>query len=151
MIAHNDDDIITDLYYYEIKTRLNPKIKEGAGSARNYITVIAHNSLLKDEESPTEAIADFLMREYIELGQYDQANKYKDIVLYPNKYNKNFELFFIIEKGNFVEEIVSELHSLPPTLNPLNVTIIYIDNLNELVENCWENLDVALTKIIQTT
>lgn len=144
LLAFNKGDNIEDIYYYEIKTRLNPNNKEGKKPNRFYISVLAHNSLLKDEQSPTESIADFLERLYVEKGDYDTASKFKDIVKNPQNYNRKFELFLIVEKDKFVKEILTELNELPPKLNPLSVTIIFIDDLSSLVNRTWEDIESVL-------
>lgn len=97
LIAFNNSEKIEDIYYYEIKTRVNPNKKEGKNPNRYYISIWAHNSLLKDEQSPTESIADFLARLYFEKEDYVTASKFKDIVKNPQNYNRNFELFLIVE------------------------------------------------------
>lgn len=144
LLAFNNGDTIEDVYYYEIKTRLNPNNKEGTNPNRFYISIWAHNSLLKDEQSPTESIADFLERLYVEKEDYDTASKFKDLVKNPQNYNKKFELFLIVEKDNFVEEILTELNELPPQLEPLSVTIVFIDNLSALVNRTWEDIESVL-------
>lgn len=138
MMAHNAGDKITDLYYYEIKSRLNIK-KETVGAITHYITVIAHNSLLNDEQTPNEAIADFLGQRHYEQGDYDLAEKYNDIVLNASAYNRKFELFFVIEKGVFKESILSALQDLPPTLSPLCITVVLIEDLKTLVEETYKH------------
>jgi len=145
MIAHNKGNIIKQIFYYEIKTRQNPNNKEHG----EYITVIAHNSLLKDEQAPTEAIADFLSRYYFNKGDYDNSKKYNDIVKNPHNYDRSFELFFIIEKDKFIEDILNELNDLPPKLDPLKITIVYIDNLKALIQSTWENLTDQAVKLIR--
>jgi len=144
LIAFNNGETIEDVYYYEIKTRLNPQQKEGKSPNRFYISVLAHNSLMKDEQSPTESIADFLERLYFEKEDYDTASKFKDLVKNPQNYNKKFELFLIVEKDNFIDEILTELNALPPQLNPLSVTIILINNLSSLVNKTWEDIESVL-------
>lgn len=144
LLAFNKGEVIEDLYYYEIKTRINPNNKEGKNPDRFYISVWAHNSLLKDEESPTESIADFLERLYVEKGDYDNAAKFKDIVKNPQNYNKKFELFLIVEKDKFIEDILTELDELPPQLDPLSVTIILIDDLRNLVNRTWADIESVL-------
>lgn len=144
LIAFNKGDNIEDIHYYEIKTRLNPQNKEGREPNRNYISILAHNSLLKDEQSPTESIADFLERLYVAKGDYDTASKFKDIVKNPQKYNRKFELFLIVEKNNFDAKILTELNKLPPQLEPLNITIILIENLKNLVKNTWNDIENVL-------
>jgi len=99
---------------------------------------------MKDEQSPTESIADFLERLYFEKEDYDTASKFKDLVKNPQNYNKKFELFLIVEKDNFIDEILTELNALPPQLNPLSVTIILINNLSSLVNKTWEDIESVL-------
>jgi hypothetical protein len=132
MIAHNSGKDIEEIYYYEIKSRLGNK-KETVGGENHHVTIHAHNSLLRDEQNPNEGIADFLSRYYFEKDDFDNAKKYGDIVKSPKNYKKNFELFFIIEKKEFIEEILKDLNQLPPTLKPLGVTVVLIENLKVLV------------------
>lgn len=132
MIAHNVGAEIQDLYYYEIKSRLNIR-RETIGGQANYITVIAHNSLQKDEQIPSEGIADFLGRYFFEKGDFAASSKYMDIVKNPGNYNRNFELFFIIEESKFINDILDELNNLPPTLAPLRVTVVLIRRLGRLI------------------
>ena len=146
LIAFNKGGKIEDIYYYEIKTRVNPDIKEGRNPNRYYIAVWAYNSLYKDEQSPTASIADFLTRLYFEKEDYDTANKFKDIVKNPQKYNRKFEIFLIIEKSKFIDEILQELNELPPQLEPLNITLVLIDNLSDLVRNTWQDIENILIK-----
>lgn len=151
MLAHNQGKEIKELYYYEIKTRLQPNRKESPakGVPVNYITILAHNSLLKEQSAPTEAIADFLVRYHVEHKDYTKAAKYRDIVLNPDKYPKKFELFFIIEKDKYIDDIVSELNALPPQLLPLNVTIVFIDNLKNLIEESWKDIEMIVGQLIK--
>ena len=144
LLAFNKGEKIEDIYYYEIKTRLNPDNKEGKKPNRHYITIWAYQSLYKDEQSPTETIADFLERLYFEKEDYDKASKFKDIVKNPHKYNRKFELFLIIEKSKYIDEILKELNDLPPKLDPLNVTIVFIDNLGKLVKETWQDIENVL-------
>jgi len=146
LIAFNEGDKIKDIYYYEIKTRLTPDKKEGKSPNRFYISILAHNSLLKDEQAPTESIADFLERLYVEKEDYATASKFKDIVKNPQNYNRKFELFLIVEKDNFREEILTDLNNLPPQLNPLSVTMIFIDNLSDLVDRTWKDIESVLVE-----
>lgn len=132
LIAHNTGDAILDLYYYEIKSRLSIKRESVAGES-NYITVVAHNSLIKDEQAPSEGIADFLARYFYELGDFDSSKKYMDIVKNPQDYNRKFELFLIIEQSRFIPNILTELDNLPPSLNPLRVTVVLIGGLGRLI------------------
>lgn len=152
MLAHNQGEEIKELYYYEIKTRLQPNKKESPakGVPVNYITILAHNSLLKEQSAPTEAIADFLVRYHVEHEDYIKAAKYRDVVLNPDKYPKNYELFFIIEKDKYIDDIIAELNALPPRLLPLNVTIVFIDNLKILIEESWKDIEKIVAQLIKS-
>lgn len=132
LIAHNSGKTISDIYYYEVKSRLNITRETVLGQS-NYVTVIAHNSLLKDEQIPSEGIADFLGRYFFEMGDFDSSHKYMDIVKNPQNYGRNFELFFIIEQSKFISNIFTDLNNLPPKLNPLRVTVVLISGLGRLI------------------
>lgn len=149
LIAFNQGETITDIYYYEIKTRLNPHKKEGKKPHYGYISVLAHNSLLKDENSPNEMIAEFLMRYFVDREEFDMAQKFSDIVKNPKKYNRKFELFFIVEKNKYSEVIFEELDKLSPLLSPLCVTVIIIENLKQLVNDTWLDIEDRLTNLIK--
>ncbi len=144
LLAFNKGEKIEDIYYYEIKTRLNPNNKETKNGESHYIAVWAYRSLEKDEQSPTESIADFFARLYFKKKDYNTAYKFLDIVKNPQNYNRKFELFLIIEKSKFIDEILQELNDLPPKLNPLNVTIVFIDKLSELVKKTWQDIENVL-------
>ena len=142
LIAFNNTDNIEDIYYYEIKTRQNPNIKEGKkGEPKQYITVLAYKSLLKDAESPTESIVNFLAKLYIYNKDFKTADKFMDIMKNPKSYNKKYEIFIIVESNKFTKCMLDDLNTLPPTLSPLNVTIVLIDNLKQLVENTWKDIE----------
>jgi hypothetical protein len=149
LFAYNKGEKITDLYYYEIKTKLDPTKKIGKSPNMSYITVVAHNSLLKDENSPTESIAEFLSRLFFEKRNFDEAKKFKDMVKNPQNYKRNFEMFFIIDKDNFDMKILDELNVLPPQLDPLKVTLIFIEDLLNLVQNTWDDIESALVKLLK--
>lgn len=148
MIAHNKGNSITDLYYYEIKTRQSLNSKESIGRSTSYITIHAHNSLLKDKDSPTEGIIDFLSRYYYEKDDLDNSSKYHDIIKNPNSYNKKFELFFIGEKTSYISNILDDLDSLPPQLSPLNVTVVLIHNFKQLVSDLRKTIIAEAVKIV---
>lgn len=149
LFAYNKGTEITDLFYYEIKTRLNPKRKEGVNPKRFYISIIAHNSLLNDEFAPTESIAEFLSRLFFEKNNLIEAKKFKDMVKNPHNYKRNFELFFIIDNKNFKTAILDDLNNLPPKLDPLRVTFIFIDDLQLLVHKTWNDIESILVKLLK--
>ncbi len=140
MIAHNSGEPLTDIYYYEVKTRRTMIRTDG-----HYPPVNAHNSLLNDQNGGTEGIADFLCRMYFERGDYDKSKKYGEVIKNPSAFIRHFELFFIIETDIYLEEIVEELNALPPTLTPLNVTVVLI---RDLAQKLQDGFDRAKTQVI---
>lgn len=132
MIAHNSDQSITDIHYYEIKTRQGIRKEKGF-----YVTVNAHNSLVKDQTQANQGIADFLSRLSFEEGDLDASIKYADIVKNPANYNSHFELFFIIESTKFISDILDDLHALPPSLAPLNVTVVLLTDFRVRVDESY--------------
>lgn len=138
ILAHNKGKNITDLFYYEVKTRT---------TLNNKIAIEAHDSLKRD--IPNESIADFLQRYYSNIAEtlenqgkkeasvsfYDIAEKYSDIVNNPSNYSRKFEIVLVLEKSEFREKVLTTLNALPPTLSSLTVTIILVDNLNNIVKN----------------
>jgi hypothetical protein len=147
MLAHNPGSPISQLYYYEIKSRLHiehEKVKDTLA----YITVIAHNSLQKDENVPNEGIADFLSRKFYEEGDNDKSLLYHDIVKNPSNYTKNYELFFILEKSAYLSVILDDLEKLPPTLKPLSVTVVLLDNLRQITETVYAAASTQAVKLI---
>lgn len=150
LIAFNLGDPITDIHYYEIKTRVASHQKEGKNPNRNYISIIAHNSLAKENNMPNEMLADFLMRYYVAQNDYASAAKFKDIVKNPSAYNRNFELFFIVEENNYTDTIFDELHNLPPQLAPLRVTVIIVNDLQKIIDETWQDIEQRLVDMIKT-
>ena len=140
ILSHNYGEVIKELNYYEVKTRINSDKK---------VCVKAHNSLLKD--IPNQPIADYLQRLYYDKAEtvkdfnkgrseeyYELSNKYGDIVTNSQNYLKKFEIMVVMEESKFEEEIIDLLENLPPEMNPLNVTIIKISDLKDLFERVFE-------------
>lgn len=142
IFAHNLGDEITDLTYFEVKTRINNK-KEN----EHYIAYNAAKSLIKDQESDnSEAIADFLERYYYNLGEtvyeagneekageyFSLADKYGDIVLNSEKYNKNFEVVIIMDREKYNDCILTDLNELDFTCGRLEITILLVENIKNL-------------------
>lgn len=145
MIAHNKGISISDVHYYEVKTRLRCR-KELVCGVSNHITINAHNALLKDQEAPNEAILDFLSRLYFEKGDFDKAKRYGDLVIGNQRHKKYFGLIFIINKSGFIKDILKQLNDLPPTLKPLTVTVVLIRDLAKIID---ETRDIAVTEAIK--
>jgi hypothetical protein len=150
IFAHNKGQIITDLRYYEIKTKT---------TYDKQICVSAHKCLEVEHDIPTEAIADFLSREAFSIAEklneegvkidnpelikeaedyYEKCKKYNDVVNNPKEYKKSFEIILVIEKDKFNENILTTLNTLPATVAPLEVTVVLINNLGDLVNKSFK-------------
>jgi hypothetical protein len=51
----------------------------------------------------------------------------------PNNFNRQFELFFVLEASKYKQAILDDLESLPPGLAPLRVTVMLISGLGRLI------------------
>ena len=149
LIAFNNSDEIKDIHYYEVKTRQNPHKKEGnKKNGRYYISIWAYKSLEKDNFSPTSSIANFLEMLYFEKEDFDNADKFKNITRFPQNYNSYFEIFLIFEKNNYRDILLDELETLPSKISPLRVTLIFVDNLKQLVNDTWQDIEEILVNKI---
>jgi hypothetical protein len=54
----------------------------------------------------------------------------------------------IVEQKKFTEILLNALDELPPTLSPLNVTLVFVDGLKELVEKTWQDIEEVLVQKI---
>jgi hypothetical protein len=166
IFAHNIGSTITDLKYYEVKTKItNTKtsIEINGKSQSRHVGVVAHEGLARDENKiSNEFVADFIKRLYQNKAQvledagllaeaktnWDIASQYNDIVSYPSKYKRSFELVLIIESSKYSPDVLKDLQSLPPTLAPLDVTIILIDGLKDLVHTSIDRaIKVSIKKV----
>lgn len=149
IFAHNRDGKITDLTYYEVKTRLNNNKKDG-----HYIGYIAANSLVRDMESENvDAIADFLQKKYYtkaktaeEFGNMDIANEcyalskeYMDIVHERCDLNREYEVILIMEKSKYSDSILDDLKTLDFGIGNLRITVLLIDDLKGLYMNAFDS------------
>lgn len=158
LISHNHGDTITDIKYYEIKTRTSNQV--------NNVAVEAYNGLLRDEQKPTEAIANFLSCHYHEIAEtltnsgidikaeefYNLATQFGNIVKNPSNYNRSFEIVLIIEKKYFKDDILTNLNAISLQLSPLEVTVILIEDLSILVAETFKKAnDAALNLVFNAT
>ncbi|MFW2488215.1 hypothetical protein ACN077_06515 [Clostridium chromiireducens] len=148
ILAHNFGEKITDLTYFEVKTRVNNEKKD-----QHYIAYNAANSLIHDQQSDnSEAIADYLQRYYYDLSiiaaecsNYEVEEKYlslsaryMDIVLNSEKYNKNFEVAIIMEKDKYNDDIIEDLNTLNFPCGSLKITIILLKDIIQLYKIAFE-------------
>jgi hypothetical protein len=55
----------------------------------------------------------------------------------------------MIDSKNFDIKILEELNVLPPQLDPLKVTLIFIEDLQALVQNTWDDIESVLVKLLK--
>ncbi|WP_394903523.1 Hachiman antiphage defense system protein HamA [Clostridium butyricum] len=156
LFAHNLENNIKDLMYYEVKTRLTnnkEKIDKEDNSEKHYIGYIAARSLMYDQQSDnSEGIADFLMRWYSDKAKtcmecsnmekaeeyFELSKKYGDIVLHSDRYNKHFEVVLIMEKSKYNDDILDDLQELNFSCGDLKFTILLIENIKELYMKAFD-------------
>lgn len=140
LVAHNKWDTLTDMYYYEIKTKQDICNKDYSVPGGQYITVVAYKWLEKDESCSNEAICDFLSRRAFDKGDLKESIKYNKVVKWDSNLSRNFEIFIIWEKSTYKEDILEELNNISPSLSPLNVTIVLIDWFKDLIEQLRDKI-----------
>ncbi len=166
IFAHNSGDPISQLHYYEVKVR--QKLAKAASKRRTgsfHVGVIAHDSLARDSELPSEQIADFLRRKYFELatesekaGNISQEKVYRShsieygkIVDNSKAYSRHYCVSLVLDSDKaFSAEILGELDNLPPELKPLRATIVLLPAVSELVTSSFKKaFDHALDFVFE--
>ena len=105
-----------------------------------YISVVAYESLQNDFTCATQPMLDFMAQRYVEEKNYDLAQKYMDLSDKYRTLNCKYEIFIFTEKTNPLPDykrILKDLDALNLQLQPLKVTLVFIENLNKLIEDVW--------------
>ncbi len=153
LVSINQGEVITDIKYYEVKTRIT-YAKDTAKKA--------YEGLAKDEAKLDETIADFLDRLYFEQAEvlnqagnseeaetfYKISKQFGEIVRDPTKFNRSFEIVLIIEKNVFNEEMINELNGMSILLSPIEVSIFLVDNLKHLVSDVYQGAEHEAIKFV---
>lgn len=140
IVALNSLDDTTTVYYYEVKTLYDGFTKKD----NKYITVIAYEALDKDFSAKTNTVLDFWVKILKERGDLEHASKLFDLVFEPDSINPDFGIFIITDKNLTQEDLncaLQQLNDLPPTLSPLSVTFVFLDNLKRFVDDVWSNIE----------
>ena len=165
LFAHNGDAPLKDLYYYEVKTRSQlSKAKSPERAGNFFVAVLAHDSLVYDKKRPNEHIADFLSRLHFELSKQAsedseeaqshraRSNEYSKIVKEPTAYNKKFGVCLILDKKNaYDEKIIAELESLPPSLTPLHIDVVLVEDLQSIISESFKQAYSAAKNYVYET
>jgi hypothetical protein len=154
IFAHDSGTPFTDLHYYEVKTRKSLQRESSRVREGNFwIAVIAHDSLVKDQEGPSDQIADFLRRQLFEhselfhaAGNAEEAAKsrslsaqYGQIIDNRNMHSRNYWVALVLDKTSaFSEDILTELQNLPPELRPMKIAVVLFDDLPSLIKSSFK-------------
>ena len=148
VISFDDINNPTTITFFEskVKTPLLKKITVEKKSVKmnrmppQYISVIAYESLQNDFTCATQPMLDFMAQRYVEEKKYDLAQKYMDLSDKYRTLNCKYEIFIFTEKTNPLpdyKKILKDLDALNLQLQPLKVTLVFIENLNNLIEDVW--------------
>lgn len=148
VISFDDINNPTTITFFEskVKTPLLKKITVEKKSVKmnrmppQYISVIAYESLQNDFTCATQPMLDFMAQRYVEEKKYDLAQKYMDLSDKYRTLNCKYEIFIFTEKTNPLpdyKKILKDLDALNLRLQPLKVTLVFIENLNNLIEDVW--------------
>lgn len=143
IFAHNNDEEITDLIFYEVKTYT---------TSNHNLGILAHNSLFKDQQDGLNHIAEFMSRMYFTEGKavlatgntedsgalFSKAKIYDNMVSNPKDYTHHFEIVLIRQFDQFHDNELTKLSNLPPQFNNLFVTVVLINDLANLVTRSFE-------------
>lgn len=153
IFAHNIGQI-RDLHYYEVKLR--QALRKESSKRRNgnfFVSVIAHDSLARDQDVPSEQIADILRRKYFENSEVFEASgdfqksaenrnlsvEYGKIVDNQNQYARHFCVGLVLDSDKaYSNEIIKDLEELPPELKPLKVTLVLLPDIQNLIVSSFK-------------
>lgn len=127
-VKQADNGDVESLIYSESKVRT---------TYSKHIGKEAYESLYKDNGDSLPDIIDFISRVYFHKGDYEMAHKFDDVFLNIEKYDKEFQIFLLFDKGIWKDEILEILNELPPELENLFVTVILIDDLRDLIDETY--------------
>lgn len=127
-VKEDEHGNIHKLIYCESKTRRTYSKSVGEE---------AYNSLYKDNGESLSQIIDFISKVYFEKGNFAISDKYDEIFNNIDKYKKEFQIFLILEKSIWNEEVLKTLHDIPPELHDLHVNVLLIENLKDVIEHTY--------------
>lgn len=148
VISFDDVNNPTTITFFEskVKTSLLKKItveKKSVKSNRRppqYISVVAYESLRIDFTSAAQSMLDFIAQRYVHEKKFDLAQTYMHLSDNYRSLNCKYEIFIFTEKTNPLpdyKKILKDLDALNLQLHPLKVTLVFIENLNNLIEDVW--------------
>lgn len=120
---------LPELIYCEVKTKITYDKEIGTK---------AYESLYRDNGSSLPDIIDFISRLYYEKGEYELAEKCDKIYLDMDKHEKEFQIFLVLDKSIWKDEIINILKDSSVNLEHLFVNIILIPDFRALMEETYE-------------
>ena len=153
VISFDDINNPSIIRYYEVKTRKKlGKESVKKGDPRIYISVIAHNSLLKDYSETFNSVLDFMFQRFVEEGKEDIARIFRDINKNKRTVSKEYEIFFVTEDSIANQKIIlDELEKLPPSISNLSVSVIYVKDLYNFIDSVWNTIDKTAVEMFGET
>ena len=103
----------------------------------------AEKGLLNNNVNHPE-ILDYICRRLYDEKKYELSQKFDEVFKNPNSYNKEFNIFMVMEKKRWGERIIEFFKENITKLPNLTINIVLINSLNELIDETYEIiLDIA--------
>ncbi|MBF4468613.1 MAG: DUF1837 domain-containing protein [Methanobrevibacter arboriphilus] len=118
------------LIFTEVKSRRTYKKKVGVEA---YEGVVKNN---KENPDIVNFVSNCLERE----NNYEFMELFDNALLDPKSYNKDFEIFIVIEKDVYKPDILDALHEEDINLPNLNLNLLLIDSMKDLFENTYKQV-----------
>lgn len=143
------DDILNpeSIYYYEIKTRTSLNKEDGS-----YITEIAYNGLVKDEDNAVQPVLDFMAQRFNESGKKELSAKYLTLALNKHLVKENYEIFILTNdiSEKKINNICNALQTHQITLNPLSLNLVLVPELYEIRDEVWKSISNRAVEISES-
>ena len=143
------DDILNpeSIYYYEIKTRKSLNKEDGS-----YITEIAYNGLIKDEDNEVQPVLDFMAQRFYENGEKELSAKYFNLALNKHLVKENYEIFILTNdiSEQKITNICNALQALEIKINPLSLNLVLVPELYEIRDEVWKSISNRAIEISES-
>lgn len=145
IVAFDNINNPQDITFYEVKKKNNAleRTKNEKTEEYEYLIIKAYNSLQYDVTPNNESILSYMSKDYEYKENYELAIKYADLSLHPERVNNSYEIFIItdakIEEKDY-KITLEELNKLQPTMKPLSITYIFINNISNFTKSIWNSI-----------
>lgn len=94
----------------------------------------AYESLSYNDTNSIATIASFLSNRYYEMGDYEKAQQFDEIICEPTRFPTNHSIFLIHEKSLWKDEILDELEKVNLSYDVF-FNIVLVDKLNDFAND----------------